>query len=145
MLNLCYFIQEKYQNDWAPRQRTACQNTECAALERNWCDSHKYPPICMRCDGENKITFGHCRKHWKFTTTNNNIFKPLPEFDIKYEIFTDFWKKYILYGYFFENNKLKILVYVDFIPVAGGYIYCTYSSREILVLYLTSLTSFWVL
>ena len=43
----------------------------------------------MRCDGENKITFGHCRKNWKITTTNN-IFKPLPEFDIKYEIFTDF-------------------------------------------------------
>ena len=44
----------------------------------------------MRCDGENKITFGHCRKNWKITTTNNSISKPLPEFDIKYEIFTDF-------------------------------------------------------
>ena len=70
------------------RQRTACQNTECAALETNWCDFHKYPPICMRCDGKNKITFGYCRKNWKIITTTTS--KPLPEFDIKYGMFTEY-------------------------------------------------------
>ena len=67
------------------RQRTACQNTECAAL----CGPEsKYPPICMRCDGKNKITFGHCRRHWKIITTTTP--KPVPEFDIKYGMFTEY-------------------------------------------------------